>query len=133
MFIVAGVWGIVVLTPLFFLRDITGFPYAPPATYPHFFYGFLTTAMAWQIVFLIIGSNPAKFRLLIVPAILEKWGYVLTVAMLHGRGRVSSSEAGTAVPDLVLGLLFIAAFVKTRPFRPGYSRAPSPPEPAPHR
>jgi hypothetical protein len=115
VFIVGGIWGIAVLAPLFFLRDITGLAYTPPATYPHFFYGFLTTAMAWQIAFLIIGSNPAKFRLLIIPAILEKWGYVLSVAMLHGNGRVSSSEAGTAVPDLLLGLLFIVAFVTTRP------------------
>ncbi len=35
----AGVWGIAVVTPFYFLFDITGRHYAPPATYPQFFYG----------------------------------------------------------------------------------------------
>ena len=42
-------WGIVVLTPLYFLLDVTGRQYAPPTAYPQFFYGFLSVAMAWQI------------------------------------------------------------------------------------
>jgi hypothetical protein len=57
VFIVAGIWGITVLTPLYFLFDISGRQYAPPATYPQFFYGFLAVTMAWQIAFLVIGSN----------------------------------------------------------------------------
>ena len=56
VFTAAGLWGIVVLMPLYFLLDVTGRHYAPPATYPQFFYGFLSVAMAWQIAFLIIGS-----------------------------------------------------------------------------
>src|ERR1700730_15498790 len=52
VFIAAGVWGIVVLTPLFLLFDLTGRQYAPPTTYPQFFYGFLSVAMAWEIAFL---------------------------------------------------------------------------------
>ena len=85
VFIVAGIWGIVVLTPLYFLIDVTGRQYAPPATYPQFFYGFLSVAMAWQIAFLVIGSNPARFRLLMIVAIIEKLGYVLTLAVLYSR------------------------------------------------
>ena len=59
VFTVAGVWGIVVLTPLYFLHDITGRQYPPPADYAQFFYGFLSVAMAWQVAFLVIGSSPA--------------------------------------------------------------------------
>ena len=55
VFIAAGVWGIVVLTPLYLLVDVTGCQYAPPTAYPQFFYGFLSVAMAWQIAFLVIG------------------------------------------------------------------------------
>ncbi len=64
VFTAAGVWGIVVLTPLYFLLDVTGRHYARPTAYPQFFYGFLSVTMAWQIAFLAIGSNPARFRLL---------------------------------------------------------------------
>jgi hypothetical protein len=113
-FALAGIWGIVVLTPLFFLHDISGRAYPPPADYPHFFYGFLAVAMAWQIAFLIIASDPVRFRLLMIPAILEKFPYVVIAAVLHGRGRISMDDASTAVPDLILGILFVIAFLKTR-------------------
>jgi hypothetical protein len=51
VFIVAGVRGVLVLTPLLFLIDVTGRQYLPPSVYPEFFYGFLSVAMAWQIAF----------------------------------------------------------------------------------
>jgi hypothetical protein len=76
VFVVGGVWGIIVLTPLCFLVDVTGRQYAPPTGYPQFFYGFLSVTMAWQIAFLLIGSNPARFRLLMIASIVEKLGYV---------------------------------------------------------
>ena len=77
VFIAAGVSGIAVLTPLFFLVDITGRPYPAPTGYPHFYYGFLAVAMAWQVAFLVIGSNPVRYRLLMIPAFIEKAGYII--------------------------------------------------------
>jgi len=114
VFIGAGLWGITVLTPLYFLVDLTGRRYAPPAAYPHFFYGFLSVAMAWQIGFFVIGWNPVRFRPLMIPAIVEKLGYILTVAVLYGQTRISSADAMAAGPDFVLCLLFMAAFATTR-------------------
>jgi len=114
VFVVAGIWGIVVLTPFYWLVDVTGRRYDPPTAFPHFFYGFLAVALVWQIAFLVIGSNPARFRVLMIPAILEKFGYVATLAVLYGHGRITSVDAQAAVPDGLLGLLFILAFVKTR-------------------
>jgi len=114
VFLGAGVWGIAVLTPLYFLLDVTGRRYAPPADYPQFFYGFLSVTLAWQVGFLVIGSSPARFRPLMIPAILEKLGFVATVAVLYGRARVPVMDATAAVPDLLLAVLFIVAFAKTR-------------------
>jgi len=113
-FIGGGIWGIAVLTPLYWLHDVTGRPYSPPSDYPHFFYGFIAVALAWQIAFLIIGSNPARFRPLMIPSVLEKLGHVTTVAVLYGQSRISSTDAQGAIPDLLLGVLFIVAFAKTR-------------------
>ncbi len=113
VFIVAGVWGILVLTPLFFLIDVTGRQYVPPAMYPQFFYGFLSVAMAWQIAFLLIGSDPARFRPLMLPSVVEKFGWVFVLVRLYRAGRISPLDTSAAWPDLVLGVLFIAAFVKT--------------------
>lgn len=114
VFIVAGIWGIAVLTPLFWLVDLTGRAWVPPLDYPHFFYGFLALAMAWQIAFLLIGSDPLRYRPLMIPAIVEKFGFVATVAVLQGQARISGQDAQVAVPDLALGTLFVVAFLKTR-------------------
>ncbi len=113
VFTVAGIWGVVVLTPLYFLIDISGRRYPAPTDYPHFFYGFLSVAMVWQIAFLVIGSNPTRFRPVMILGMLEKFGYVVTLLVLYGLGRVSALDAMAAVPDGLLGLLFIAAFAKT--------------------
>ena len=115
-FLIAGVWGIVVLTPLYFLVDLTGRQYAAPADYPQFFYGFLSVAMAWQIAFLVIGSSPARFRPLMIPSIVEKFGHVMGVAVLYGQGRLSVADATAAGPDLLLGVLFVLAFAMTPKF-----------------
>lgn len=113
VFIVAGIWGIVVLMPLYWLLDVTGRRYGLPVDYPQFFYGFVCVAMAWQIAFLVIGSDPVRFRSLMIPSVIEKLGYVVTLAVLHGQSRISAVDAQAAVPDLLLGILFVVAFVKT--------------------
>ena len=113
VFIAAGLWGVVVLTPLYFLVDISGRQYVPPTMYPQFFYGFLSVAMAWQIAFLVMGVSPARFRPLMIPAMAEKFGHVVTVAALYGQARISTVDAMAAGPDLLFGVLFVAAFAKT--------------------
>ena len=110
----AGIWGVVVLTPFYWLVDVTGRHYAPPTDYPHFFFGFFSVAMAWQIAFFVIGSNPGRFRPIMIPSMLEKFGHVLTVAVVYAQGRIGVNDAQQAVPDFLLGVLFVVAFVKTR-------------------
>ena len=112
--IAAGIWGIVVLTPLYWLVDITGRRYVVPVQYPHFYYGFISVAMAWQIGFLIIGSNPVRYRALLIPAVLEKVGYVAGLAVLYAKHRIAWVDAQAGGPDLTLGILFVLAFFTTR-------------------
>jgi hypothetical protein len=114
VFIVAGIWGIVVLIPLYFLFDISGREYATPTMYPQFFYGFLAVTLAWQIAFLAIGSDPGRFRPLMIPSMIEKLGYIVTVVALYSQARISNMDASTALPDGLLLILFFAAFMKTR-------------------
>lgn len=115
VFIGAGVWGIAVLTPFYWLVDFTGRHYAPPADYPQFFWGFFGVALVWQLAFLLIGSNPTRFRTLMIPAMLEKFGYVSTLAVLYSRSRIPAIDVQPAIPDGLIGILFVVAFLKTRP------------------
>ncbi len=114
VFVLAGIWGIVVLTPFYWLVDLTGRRYDPPTAHPHFFYGFFAVGLAWQLAFLVISWSPVRFRALMIPAIVEKFGYVATLAMLRWQGRIAWVDAQAAIPDGLLGVLFILAFVRTR-------------------
>jgi ATP/ADP translocase len=114
IFIGAGIWGIVVLTPLYWLVDVTGRHYPPPNDYPQFFYGFIAVAIAWQMAFLLIGSNPVRYRTLMIMAMIEKFSYVTTLAVLFAESRISAIDVQPAIPDGLLGILFVVAFFRTR-------------------
>lgn len=113
VFTAAGVWGLVVLTPLLFLFDYMGRQYPPAITHPDFYYGFVMVALAWQVAFLLIGRDPVRFRPMMIAAMLEKFGYVATLSVLYTRGDLQAAQFAVAVPDFILGLLFVAAFWKT--------------------
>src|SRR6266850_2989810 len=114
VFLCAGIWGIAVLAPFYWLVDVTGRHYAAPTEYPHFFYGFFAVALAWQIAFLAIGSIPIRRRALMIPAMIEKFGFVATLAVLYSQARISAADAQAAVPDALLGVLFVVSSWKTR-------------------
>jgi len=67
----------------------------------------------WQIAFLIIGTDPIRFRPMMVATILEKLVYVATMVTLYLDGSLQASQAAVAVPDFILAMLFVAAFVRT--------------------
>ena len=113
-FIGAGIWGLAVLLPFYALIDITGRQYTPPTDYPQFFWGFFAVGIAWQVAFLMIGSDPARFRPLMILAILEKLSFVGTLVVLFTAGRLSFLDFQPALPDGILCMLFLAAFVVTR-------------------
>ena len=62
------------------------------------------------------GAPEQIFRImpLMIPSMIEKFGYVTILAVLYAQGRISATDAQAAVPDLLLGILFIAAFAKSR-------------------
>jgi len=124
VFIGAGVWGVVVLTPLIFLVDISGRHYLPPASYPQFFYGFMGVALAWQLVFLVIGWDPMRFRPLMIAAIVEKAGFIIPAGVLYAHGRITAQDASAAIPDAILRVLFVLAFLRSASARPRTSSRP---------
>ena len=113
VFTVAGIWGILVTLPLYLLYDFIGHQSPPAINHPEFYYGFAGVTLAWQVVFLLIGRNPAGYRVMIIPSIVEKFSYVVANLVLFANQRMSASQAIPSTTDLVLALLFIAAFLKT--------------------
>ena len=114
VFWVAGIWGLLVLTPLYFMFDLIGRNDPPPITHPGFFYGFVGVALAWQVAFIFIATDPVRYRPLMIPSVLEKVTYVAAVIVLVLQGRMHKSDLVFAGTDLLLGILFVIAHFKTR-------------------
>ena len=114
VFLVAGIYGLIVLVPQFFLERKIGVDTPPPITHPEFFYGFICVAVAWQVLFLIVSRDPIRFRPMMIPAMLEKIGFPIAVLVLYLQNRVSPTIFIPASLDLVLLVLFIAAYRQTR-------------------
>ncbi len=114
VFWIAGIWGLLIITPLYFMFDLIGRKDPPPITHPGFFYGFVGLALAWQVAFLFIARDPVRYRPLMIPSMIEKFSYGGAVVILVLQARMHSSDLVFAGMDLVLGVLFVMAYVKTR-------------------
>jgi hypothetical protein len=114
VFWIAGIWGLLVITPLYFMFDLIGRKDPPPITHPGFFYGFVGVALAWQIAFLFIAKDPVRYRPLIIPSIIEKISYGAAVVALVSQGRMRASDLTFGGTDLLFAILFAVAYFKTR-------------------
>jgi hypothetical protein len=113
VFWIAGVWGVLILTPLYFMFDAIGRQDPPPITHPGFYYGFASAALAWQVVFVVIARDPVRFRLMMIPSVLEKFGYGATLFALYWQQRLHASDLVFGGVDLLFGVLFLLAFFRT--------------------
>jgi len=113
VFRVAAIWGFLIITPLYFLFDLIGKNDPPPITHPGFYYGFVGVALVWQFAFLIIASDPIRFRLLMIAAILEELVYSVPVIILVSQKRMNPNDLVFAGIDLFLGVLFVFAYLRT--------------------
>ena len=113
VFLVAGIYGLIVIAPQYFLETIIGRDTPPPITHPEFFYGFLGVTLAWQVLFLVLSRNPIRYRPMMLVGILEKIGFPIATAILYEQGRVTATMLIPAGIDLLLGSLFLLSYIKT--------------------
>ena len=113
LFYIAFAWGILILTPLLFMFDAIGRQDPPAITHPGFYYGFVSVGLAFQFVFFVIARDPVRFRPMMIPSVLEKFGYCSALSIVYLQGRLHSSDLVFAAADALFGLLFLVAFVKT--------------------
>ena len=113
VFLAAGVYGLAVLAPQLLFEQRIGEDTPPAITHPEFFYGFIGVGLAWQAMFLVIGWDPVRFRPAMVPAVLEKAAFTAAVAGLWAAGRAGGAVLVFASIDALLGVLFVAAYLRT--------------------
>jgi len=110
----AGIYGLVVLLPQYFLAGRIGHDTPPVITHLEYFYGFTGVAVAWQVVFLMIGRDPERYAPLMLPAVLEKLAFGVPAVVLFAQGRLPGSVLFFGLLDLTLGTLFLASWRTTR-------------------
>jgi len=113
VFWIAGIWGVLVITPLYFLFDLISRNDPPPITHPGFFYGFVGAALALQIAFFFIATDPLRYRPLMIPSVLEKLSYSTAVVLLVLQRRMHASDLVFGGTDLLLCVFFAIAYFKT--------------------
>jgi hypothetical protein len=81
---------------------------------PYYYYASIGPIIAWQFVFFLIASNPARFRLIMLPAILEKLIWLCTIVYFHLEGQVTAKEltVNFAIHG-TLGVLFAISYFRT--------------------
>jgi hypothetical protein len=115
VFTIAGIWGILILPPMYFLYDYIGRTYPPPLNHPEWFFGFLGVTLGWQLAFFVIASDPARYRPFMLLGVYEKFSYIAMMLVLLSQHRIVAGQLAGAVPDAILGCLFIAAYGKSKP------------------
>ena len=114
VFTIAGIYGLIVLLPMYFLEDRM----APPGqtmTNPEAYYGFIGCAVAFQLAFLLIGRDPVRYRPIMLPSIVEKASFAAAVWPLFLMGRVTTTVTALATVDGVLAVLFAVSYLRTKP------------------
>ena len=113
VFQVAGIYGLLVMVPQFFSEGWTSQNFPPAITHPENYYGFIGVTTVFQLIFLLISRDPARYRPLMPIAFLEKWSFLVAVIILVAMGRTSSFLLPFALIDGTLGVLFLVAYRKT--------------------
>lgn len=118
VFLASGISGVVLLVPPLFLESKTGEDYPPPITHPEYYYGFFGVTLAWQVLFIVIGLDPVRYRPAMLPAMLEKAGFAVAMPILFLLERVPGVLVVFAAMDATWLVLFIVAYVKTPAWTP---------------
>ena len=132
VFGIAAIYGILVIAPLYFSEQKLGLEYPPPITHAEYFYSFAGVTLVWQLLFVFIALDPAKYRSIMILCIMEKLSMLPTFCILFSQGRFPLLWIPLMIIDFVFASLFIIAFKKSNQLNSNTGTAPAdvPPEPA---
>lgn len=108
-----GIVGLIILLPLYFMEDMLAERFPPANTHPEHFYAFIGVAAAFQLVYLLIARDPARYRAIMPIGAIGKLSFVASTTVLWLQGRAEFAQVAATGLDLVLAVLFIVAYVRT--------------------
>jgi len=114
VFLTAGIYGVLILAPMYFMEGKIGRETPPAITHPEHFYGFLGAGLAWQVLFLVLSTDPVRYRPMMLPSVLEKVSYGVALVVLFSQHRLEVSVLLIGSADWIFAALFVAAYFETR-------------------
>ncbi len=114
VFTIAGIYGLLALVPMYFLEPKFAAPF-DEINHPEFYYGFIGVGAAFQLVFLVIAQDPARYRPLMQAAMVEKASFAVALIALFASHRLAAQTLPGGIVDAILCALFVAAYAKTKP------------------
>lgn len=109
VFAAAAVYGLLSLPPLYFVERLA----VPPISHPEYYYGFIGTALAFQIVFAAVARDPVRLRAVMPACMAEKLTFVVALVWLYHLGRIAMPLPIFGAIDATWLVLFVAAYAKT--------------------
>ncbi len=128
VFAICGIYGIIALAPLYFMETKLGRPDYPPAiTHPRVLLrDHRRGAGLASRRFLVISTDPARYRPIMLTGVLEKLGYGVPAFILYFQGRSPSLTLLTGSSDLLMAVLFVVAAYFQRTASPAAATFSSP-------
>jgi hypothetical protein len=99
----AGIYGLIATLSLYFQAPLS------PAT--QWLYAFAGAAAATQLAYLIIATDPVRFRPVIPVGIASKLSFAVPMTLLYAHGELPVASFAFALIDYALAILFAANFV----------------------
>jgi hypothetical protein len=114
VFLIAGIYGVLVTFPLYFLEARLSVDYPPTLNHPEYYYGFVGVTLAWQFLFFFVARNPVRLRPVMMFCVVEKLSLLPAFLILSPRGLFPQNWMVFMIIDFLLGVLFIVSFRKTK-------------------
>ena len=118
VFLAAGVLGLLQVVPAYFMESQIATWNPPAIEHPEFYYGFISVVLVWQLVYLLIGMDPIRFRPMMLLAALAKACIVITFAWLYALDRIRPQWLASAAFDGTFAVVFLIAYARTAHGRP---------------
>jgi len=112
-FRIAGIYGVLLIAPMYFLEPVFN-AQGQPLTHPEHFYGFVGITLAFQVLFLAMSRDVARYRPLIPVCLFEKLVFQAAIWPLYLMGRTPGVVAAFATVDLFWAVMFAISFFRSR-------------------
>ena len=113
IFTLAAIYGVIILLPMYFAEPMMA-KAGNPVSHPELLYGFVGTALAFQLVYWTIGRDPLRYRPLMPIAVIAKLSFGVPTAILFALGRVDAVTVTLSWIDLLIAACFLFAWRITR-------------------